>query len=295
LFAALAAIATGALTFAATPLSPFFQAMNQEQAPFKIADNLYYVGMSDVTSYLIVTPKGDILIDGAFEQSAPAILAHVRALGFDPKAIKILLNSHAHTDHAGGLAAIKAATGAQFVASAPDAPELAAGGHDDFALRDTALFPAVRADRIIHDGDTVSLGGTTLTAHITAGHTKGCTTWTLPLTVDGRPQTALFLCSLSVLDSFRLVDNPRYPAQAADFAKSFGALKTLKCDVFLGAHGQFFGLKEKAAALAAGAKPNPFVDPQGCRAYVAKAEAAFDKRLAQCKADPANCGDAKKD
>jgi metallo-beta-lactamase class B len=295
LLGALAALAASVLSFAApAPLSPAFQAMNGERAPFKIADNLYYVGMSDVTSYLVVTPKGYFLLDGGFEQSAPAILAHIRTLGFDPSKVKYLLNSHAHFDHAGGLAALKTATGAVFEASAPDAPVLAAGGQDDFALHDTALFPPVKADRIVRDGDTISLGGVTMTAHITAGHTKGCTTWTLPLTVDGKPQTALFLCSLSVLDAFRLVDNPRYPQQAADFEKSFATLKTLKCDVFLASHGQFFGLAEKSTKLAAGATPNPFVDPEACHAYVVKAEAAFDRRLAQCKAEPATCGDQKR-
>ena len=281
LVAALLAWAGAAST---APLAPVYQAMNGEQAPFKIAGNLYYVGMSDVTSYLIVTPKGDILLDGGFEQSAPAILAHIRALGFDPRKVKYLLNSHAHFDHAGGLAELKHVTGAAFVASAPDAPILAAGGHGDSTFGDTAIFPPIRADRIVRDSDTVSLGGVTLTAHVTAGHTPGCATWTMPLTVDGKTQTALFLCSLSALNDFRLIGNPLYPNQAADFEKTFAMLKTLKCDVFLGAHGQFFGLAAKSAKLAAGAIPNPFVDPRGCRDFIAQAEATFDKHLAACKA-----------
>jgi metallo-beta-lactamase class B len=292
LIRALAAMAAGALSFvpaASADLAPAFAAMNGPQAPFRIADNLYYVGMSDVTSYLIVTRDGYILIDGGFEQSAPAILDHIRALGFDPKKVKYLLNSHAHFDHTGGLAALKAVTGASFVASAADAPILAAGGHHDFSLGDSGLFPPIKPDRIIADGESVSLGGIAITAHITAGHTKGCTTWTLPVTIDGRAETALFLCSLTVLPSFRLIGNPNYPGQAADFEKSFATLKGLKCDVFLASHGNFFDLKGKLARLQAGVKPNPFIDPQGCRAFFAKAEAAFDKHLAECKADPA-CG-----
>ena len=284
-------MAAGALSFGAAgaaALSPAMAAMNGPQAPFKIADNLYYVGASDVTSYLIVTHDGYILLDGGFEQTAPMILDHIRALGFDPKRIRYILNSHAHFDHAGGIAAIRAATGATFVASAPDAPELAAGGTNDFSLKDAA-FPPAKPDRIVADGERVTLGGVSITAHVTAGHTKGCTTWTLPVTIDGKRQTALFLCSLSVLSEFRLIGNPLYPNQAADFAKSFATLKGLSCDLFLGSHGQFFDLKDKAAKLAADARPNPFVDPKGCRAFIAKAQATFDARLAACKADPA-CG-----
>jgi metallo-beta-lactamase class B len=288
---ALAAIAASALSLSAASaaLAPAFAAMNGPQAPFKIADGLYYVGMSDVTSYLIVTRDGYILIDGGFEQSAPAILDHIRALGFNPRKVKYLLNSHAHFDHTGGLAALKAATGARFVASAADAPILEAGGHHDFALGDSALFPPIKPDRIIADGESVSLGGVSITAHVTAGHTKGCTTWTLPVKVDGKAETVLFLCSLTVLPSFRLIGNSNYPGQAADFERTFATLRGLKCEVFLASHGSFFDLKGKLARLRAGAKPNPFVDPEGCRAFFAKAEAVFDRRLAECKADPA-CG-----
>jgi metallo-beta-lactamase class B len=285
-------MAAGALCFApagSAELKGHFAEMNVPLAPFRIADNLYYVGATDVTSYLIVTKDGLILLDGGFEQTAPQILANIRTLGFDPKTVKILLNSHAHIDHAGGLAALKVATGATLVISAPDAPMIEAGGRGDFALHDTALFPAVTPDRIIADGDTVRLGGVTLTAHITAGHTKGCTTWTMPVRMNGKAENALFLCSVSVLDEFRLIGDPNYPAQAADFEKSFATLRGFKCDVFLASHGMFFDMLAKRTKLMAGAKPNPFIDPQGCRAFFAKAEATFDKKLTECKADPA-CG-----
>jgi len=291
-FGALAAMAAGALCLvpaggARPAAATASNAMNQPQAPFQIADNLYYVGMSDVTSYLVVTRDGYILIDGGFDTSAPAILKHIRALGFDPRRVKYLLNSHAHYDHAGGLAALKVATGATMTASAPDTPVLEAGGTNDFALKFS--FPPVKVDRIVKDGETVSLGGVPITAHVTAGHTKGCTTWTLPVTIDGKLEHVLFLCSLSVLSEYRLIGDPNYPTQAADYEKSFATLKGLPCDVFLASHGTFFDLKRKLAKLQAGAKPNPFIDPGGCRAFLAKAEAAFDQRLAQCKADPA-CG-----
>ena len=292
---ALAAIAAGALSFVPVGAADSRAAdaasrgpLNQPQAPFRIADDLYYVGMSDVTSYLIVTKDGYILIDGGFASSAPQILDHIRTLGFDPKKVKFLLNSHAHYDHAGGLAAVKAATGAVMVASAADAAVLEAGGTNDFALKNGA-FPPVKVDRIVADGESVMLGGVSITAHVTAGHTKGCTTWTLPVTIDGARENALFLCSLSVLPAYRLIGNPAYPNQAADFENSFATLKGLKCDVFLASHGNFFDMKEKLAKLQAGAKPNPFIDPEGCRAFFAKAEAVFDRRLAECRADPA-CG-----
>ncbi len=221
-------MAAGAFFFASTTaadLDAHFAAMNQPLAPFKIADNLYYVGANDVTAYLIVTGGGHlILLDGGFEQTAPQILANIRTLGFDPKKVRILLNSHAHFDHAGGLAALKAATGALFLASDADAPVLAAGGANDFALKG-ALFPPIKADHTFPDGTHVSLGGVTLTAHVTAGHTKGCTTWTMPVTIDGRPEHALFLCSLSVLPVYLLIGDPNYPGQAADYEKSFATLK----------------------------------------------------------------------
>jgi metallo-beta-lactamase class B len=268
-------------------LTPPFAAMNEPLAPFQIADNLYYVGARDVTSYLIVTKDGLILLDGGFEQSAPQFLANVRTLGFDPKNIKFILNSHAHFDHAGGIAAIKSSTGAKFVASRQDQGILEAGGHNDFALHDAALFPPIKVDRVINDGERLTLGGTVLTAHITAGHTKGCTTWTMPVTIDGKRQQVLFLCSLTVLPQFRLVGDPNYPEQAADFEKSFATLRTLKCDVFLASHGSFFNLLAKRVKHLAGAKPNPFIDPVGCRAFFAQAEQNFDKRLKACKTDPA--------
>jgi metallo-beta-lactamase class B len=279
---ALAAMVAGAFFLvpaAQARLTGDFAAMNEPLAPFKIADNLYYVGAKDVTSYLIVTKAGLILLDGGFAETAPEILANIRTLGFDPKNIRILLNSHAHLDHAGGLAALKAASGATFYASAQDAPELAAGGANDFALKN-ANYPPIKPDRIIPDGGTIVMGGVTLTAHVTAGHTKGCTTWTMPVTIDGKHENALFLCSLSILSMYRLVGDPKYPTQAADYQKSFATLRGLKCDVFLASHGSFFDMLAKRQKLLAGAKPNPFIDPQGCRAFFAAAEKEFDRRLA---------------
>ena len=158
--------------------------------PFHLIGDIYYVGSSDVTSFLIVTPAGDILLDGGFVETAPRIEANIRALGFKLSDVKILLNSHAHYDHAGGLAELKRATGARFVAMQGDAALLARGGRGDFFFGDRDTFPPVEPDRVIHDGDTVMLGGVTLTAHLTAGHTRGCTTWTMPTEVTARRCTS---------------------------------------------------------------------------------------------------------
>lgn len=255
------------------------RAWNRPVTPFRIVGNLYYVGAADVTSFLVVTRAGLVLIDGGFEQTAPQVLANVRRLGFDPRGIRYLLSSHAHLDHAGGLAALRAATGARVVAGAEDAPLLERGGRRDFAFGDRLPFPPVRVDRRVRDGDVVQLGDVTLTAHHTPGHTRGCTTWSTPVT-DGRSRhSALFLCSVSVPSEYALVDNHAYPEIARDYARTFAALRAVSCDVFLGSHGVFFDLTEKRAALAAGARPNPFVDPGGCRAFLRDSEARFTARL----------------
>jgi len=250
-------------------------------APFRIADNLYYVGSQDLTSYLVVTPKGLILLDVGVPQNAPMVLNNIRALGFDPRQIKYLLNSHAHFDHAGGLAVVKHLSGAKLVASRGDAPVLESGGRTDFFFGPKPQFPNVKVDRLIDDGGVVSLGGTTMTAHLTPGHTKGCTTWTMPLTVDGHTRQALFLCSLTILPHYRLTGDRRYPQMAADFTHSYSVLHGLPCEVFLASHGGFYGLLAKRQAMIDHpAAPNPFVDPAGCKAFIDHGETAFRSRLA---------------
>lgn len=265
---------------------------NTPVAPFRIIGNIYYVGASDVTSYLIVTPDGDILLDGGLVQTAPQIEANVKTLGFKLSDVKILLNSHAHFDHVGGLAELQKRTGAKLVAMDGDAQQLARGGHEDFFFGDAKLFPAVTPARVIHDGETVSLGGTTLTAHRTAGHTRGCTTWTMTAKEAGELYQVVFFCSASVLDGYELVARPGHPASypgiADDYEKSFRIWKSLPCDVFLGAHGQFFDLAGKREAQEKGAPKNPFIDPAGYQAYVSQKEADFRKELARQKELAAN-------
>jgi metallo-beta-lactamase class B len=270
-------------TLAAAQANETDRSWNQPVEPFRIAGNLYYVGASDITSFLITTPQGHILIDGGFVETVPLIRASVKKLGFRLEDVKFLLNNHAHYDHAAGLAELKKLTGAKLVVAEGDAPVLAAGGHGDFALGDKFLFPPVQADRTIRDGDTVSLGGVTLTARVTPGHTKGCTTWTMKVKDGDRMLDAVFAGSVSVLPGVTLAVNPKYPKIADDYAHTFEVLKGLPCDLFLSSHGSFFDLLKKAERLRSGATPNPFIDPKGYRAYLARMEEQFRTRLAEEK------------
>lgn len=253
---------------------PVSRSWNQPVEPFRIAGNLYYVGASDVTSYLITTPKGHIVIDGGFAETAPMIVANIRKLGFDVEDVKILLSSHAHYDHAGGLAELKRLTGATLYASAGDLPQLARGGLDDPQFGNRFPFPPVYADRIVRHGQKISLGGTTLTAHITPGHTRGCTTWTMK--VNGLD--VVFLGSPSVPSGYRLIGNRAYPDAVSDYRRQFEILRALPVDIFLASHGNFFDL-EKKRALAGDGKPNPFVDREGYHRFVTAAERRFEEQV----------------
>jgi metallo-beta-lactamase class B len=254
---------------------------NQPVEPYRIVGNVYYVGASDVTSYLITTPEGHILLDGGFVETVPIIEASIKKLGFKLADVKILLNSHAHFDHAGGLAELKARTGAKFAAMDREAPLLARGGKGDYILGDTLPFPPIQADRILHDGDTVTLGGTTLAAHLTPGHTMGTTTWTMKAKERDRTYDVVFVGSATILPKVSLTNNPKYPEIAEDYAKTFRALKSLPCDVFLGSHASFFDGLGKAERLRKGAKENPFIDPQGYKDYVARNEKKYQEQIRQ--------------
>ncbi len=262
--------------FARRQIVNSLRSMNRPFPPFRIIGNLYYVGASDVASYLIATADGLILINSGFEDTVPMIRDGVRKLGFKFEDIKVLLNSHAHIDHAGGHALMKELTGAEIVMSRADAELLANGGKGDFlpVSEEVIDYPPARADRLIGDSDRVTLGGMTLTARLTPGHTKGCTTWTMAVEEDGKTYNVVIYGSTTILPGVRLVDNPRYPRMAEDFAQTFRVLKSLPCDVFLGPHGVQFGLLEKARRREAGEMPNPFIDPGGYRAFVARSEEA---------------------
>ena len=277
----LSALVVASIASAAPPpLDDQAKAMNRPIAPFCISAEICYVGTEDLGIYLIKTSAGDILIDGGYEQTVPQILANLRTLGIDPRDIRILLNSHTHRDHAGGLTAMKKITGAKLVASQAAAAELARGGRDDPNFANTSTFPPVKADRIVEDGGTVALGNVVMTAHLTPGHTKGCTTWTMPAHIAGKTYQALFLCSVTA-PGYKLVGNAAYPDIVADYRHSFAVLKRLPCELFLGAHASFYGMLRKRAEMEKTGSSMVFVDPAGCRRYLDDAETAFDKAVAE--------------
>ena len=260
---------------------PTSRSWNQPVEPYKIVGNVYYVGASDITSYLITTPQGHILLDGGFEETVPIIRESAKKLGFKIEDVKILINSHAHYDHAAGLAELKKLTGAAFYASEKDAPLHARGGKDDFAFGDRFLYPPVKADRLLKNGDKVTLGGVTLTAHLTPGHTPGNTTWTMKAEEGGKSYDVAFVSSPTINPGVVLTNNPKYPGIADDYATTFRVLKSLPCEVFLGSHANFFNGLGKAERLRKGETPNPFIDPQGCRAFIAQREKVYRDQLAK--------------
>jgi metallo-beta-lactamase class B len=256
--------------------------------PFQIADNLYYVGSQDLAAYLVTTPAGNILINANLETSPPQIRASVEKLGFQWADTKILLNSQAHFDHVAGAAQILRETGAKNMVMEDDADLVESGGRADFlfGMKAVPAFAPARVDRILKDGDTVELGGVTLTAHKTAGHTRGCTTWTLPVHLPGEPANRLrnvvIVGGVMFWSDFRLLDagdqKASYPGIAEDFARTFRVLQSLPCDIFLGAHGSYFGLKSKLPRLEKEG-PQVFLDAAGYKAFVAKGQAAFEAAL----------------
>jgi len=244
--------------------------------PFRIAGNLYYVGSKGLASYLVTTSQGHILINSDLEANVPMIRTSIEQLGFRFGDVKVLLISHAHWDHDAGSATVKKLTGAKYMVMEGDVPVVESGGKADFQYgNDSAtLYPPARVDRILHDGDTVTLGDVVLEAHLTPGHTKGCTTWTLSVRVGDKTYQAVIIGSPNVNPGYRLVDNPKYPTIARDYERTFRVLKSLECDLFLGAHGSYFGLETKYASMKSGAT-NPFVDEKGCAAFVSQKEGEF--------------------
>jgi metallo-beta-lactamase class B len=256
--------------------------------PFRIAGNLYYVGSKDLASYLVVTPNGNILINSSLQTSVPLIRTSVEKLGFRFRDIKILLISHAHYDHDGGSAAVKRMTGAKYMVMDGDVPVVESGGKKDFAYGAAigtpgSRYPAAKVDRVLHDGDEVRLGDVVLVAHKTAGHTRGCTTWTLREMDHGQILDVVIVGSWNVNPGYRLVDRPgkpaSYPGIAQDYQRTFADLKNLPCDIFLGAHGEYFDMLEKLKKLQTGTTQNVWVDPQGYQAAVAERKAAFEGEL----------------
>ena len=252
--------------------------------PFHVAGNIYYVGSNDLACYLIATPQGHILINTGYERMAPQLRASVEKLGFRFKDIRYLLTGQVHDDHAAGFAVAREASGAKVVIMAGDDDILAHGGRGDFRFDGEISYRACPVDRVLHDGDTVTLGGTTLVAHLTPGHTKGCTTWTTTVNENGRRLNVVIVGGVSVNPGVKLVHNPHYPGIVADYERTFRTLRALSCDIFLGSHGGYFSMDEKLARWKAGAKENPFIDPAGYRQFVDASEAHFQQLLAQERA-----------
>lgn len=265
------------------PLHPFAVSgrWNEPFAPFTIMGNVHYVGTAGISAFLITTRKGHILIDGILPQSVPQIIANIRALGFDIRDVKFLLNSHAHIDHAGGLAGLQRASGAKMIASAADRVTLEAGDIG-FGPTKGMAFPPVRVDRVIADGGRVSLGGTTLTAHITPGHTQGCTTWSMSVRgADGAPHTAVFHCSTTVAG--QSLHPESWPGMVAAYRATFRKLRAMKADVFLAPHDSFFDLESRRARQIKG-DPNAFVDSGALGRLNDEMERGFEAELARQKA-----------
>ena len=259
-------------------------------APFQIADNLYYVGSQDLASYLVVTPKGNILINANLVTSPPQLRASVEALGFHWGDTKILLNSQAHYDHFAGAAEVMRETGAKNMVMDGDVSVAETGARTDFLAPSPNLPPyaPVHVDRVLHDGDTVNLGGVTLAAHKTAGHTRGCTTWTmrahLPAEPAGTMRNVVIVGGTGFWSEYHFVSSPGHPASypgiAQDFQHTFSTLRALPCDVFLGAHGGYFDMLTKLKRYSQDGS-RVFVDPVGYKEFVADAQKTFEKALSE--------------
>jgi metallo-beta-lactamase class B len=246
--------------------------------PFRIAGNLHYVGANDVTSFLITGPEGHVLIDGGYPGTPSLIMRSIAHLGFDIKDVKVLLNTDPHHDHAGGLAALQQASGAVLWASEASAGTIASGGDDpDLALPLRALFrvgilgyPAARVDHRLEDGDTIRIGPIALAAHVTGGHTRGCTSWSFTVRDGDRDLNVVSACSLVVMGMLR------YPEQAADFERTFRVLRSLPVDIWVTEHARYFGRYRKFVARDTAQNPaDPFIDPAGYRAFIDTAEAEY--------------------
>jgi metallo-beta-lactamase class B len=269
----LAIVSLSLIAAAATPNSPDW---TEPFPPHHIAGNIYYVGTRGLASFLITTPKGHILINSDLESTVPMIRDSVEKLGFHFSDVKILLISHAHFDHAAGSALIKKMTGAKYMVMDADVAEVESGGKTDFQYGDSpdAQFAPTKVERVLHDGDAVKLGGTVLVAHLTPGHTRGCTTWAMRVADAGKTLDVVIVGSPNVNSGYKLVNNAAYRQIVQDYELTFKTLKSLPCDIFLGAHGSYYGMEGKFARLNQGGA-NPFIDPEGYKSYVAEREQAF--------------------
>jgi metallo-beta-lactamase class B len=248
--------------------------------PFRIAGNLYYVGSRGLASYLVTTSEGHILINSNLEESVPMLRASIEKVGFKYNDLRIVLISHAHFDHNAGSALIKKQTGAKYMVMAEDVSAVESGGTTDFNYGNDkgTYYPRTTVDRTLRDKDEVKLGDAVLVAHLTAGHTKGCTTWTMKVRDGGTTYDAVIVCSPNVNPGYKLVNNAAYPGIADDYARMFRTLTSLPCDLFLGAHGSYFELEAKYGRMQKG-DASPFVDPAGYKKLIAAKTAEFQAAL----------------
>jgi metallo-beta-lactamase class B len=244
---------------------------NKQFPPHKIVGNLYYVGTESLASFLVVTPAGNILINSDYEATVPAIRDSIEKLGFHFADTKILLGSHAHADHMQGDAMVKELTGAKVMAMQEDMPAL---------LKITPGNKPHPVDHVLHDGEEVSLGGTTLVAHLTPGHTRGCTSWSMKIQDAGKSYDVVIIGSIGVNPGYQLVNNEDVPGIADEYTRSFKVLRGLPCDIPLGSHPAMYNMMEKYAKLGM-AGVNPFVDPEGYRKEIDINETAFTLRRAE--------------
>ncbi|HYC70295.1 MAG TPA: subclass B3 metallo-beta-lactamase [Opitutaceae bacterium] len=269
----------------ADELRAMFESWKAPVPPRKLVGPIHYVGTMGVSSFLITTPQGHILIDTGFADTLPHVLGAIEQLGFNPGDIKLLLSSHAHVDHVGGHAELKRQTGAQVVASAGDRRILESGGRDDYfaalASPDLAAYEPVKVDRVVGDHERITLGGVTLTAHLTPGHTRGATTWTMEAKDGDRTYQVVFLSSVSINPGTRLKQKPSYPEIMRDYDQAFVRLKSLPCDIYFAPHGGQFSMFAKFEKLDQGAGPEALADKEGWRNAIAVAEFAYRQLLRQ--------------
>jgi metallo-beta-lactamase class B len=253
--------------------------------PFRVIGDIYYVGTNGLAVYLITTPQGHILIDTGLPEVTGQIRDSIRKLGFKVEDIKFILNTQAHLDHTGGFAELKNESGAQLVVGERDKPLIEGGYYPGQENTPELKFPPARVDRAVKDGDTVSIGDVTITAHDTPGHTPGCTSWTMNVKDGTDTRSVIFFCSASIALN-KLVSNPTYPGIVEDYRKTFAWARGVKADVLLAPHPEMYGMEEKRGKIAAGA-PNPFVKPGEFNDYLAGLEKAFDAGLAKQTAEAA--------
>lgn len=245
----------------------------QPIAPFRIADHTWYVGTANLSALLVKTGDGAILIDGGMPQAADTLLGHLRTLGVGAGQLRWILQSHAHGDHAGPIAAVMRATGAPLATNAESAWLMARGGSDDLHFGDQILFPPAQASRLLHDGEQVELGGLALTVHFMPGHTPGSMAWTWTDTVDGRPVRIAYVDSLS-WPGYRLIGHPRIPKLVDDYRRSFDVVRALPCDLLITPHPDGSGWTPRDTN-----ERHP--KPTSCAAYADAAARKLDAALAK--------------